>query len=130
MPISGSTAAEIFDSIRALQQRGELTQGQALPTVRELAAALGVNRNTVSMAYKRLAAAGIAITQGRLGTVIRHPPSAGEQEGFVAGSPLEVPNDLVRLSVGIENVEDLIDDLGSALAQSPAPLVGWTAADH
>jgi cystathionine gamma-synthase len=34
----------------------------------------------------------------------------------VAGSPLEVPNDLVRLSVGIENVEDLIEDLASALA--------------
>ena len=34
----------------------------------------------------------------------------------VAGSPLEVPNDLVRLSVGIENVEDLLDDLASALA--------------
>jgi cystathionine gamma-synthase len=33
-----------------------------------------------------------------------------------AGSPLEVPNDLVRLSVGIENVEDLVDDLTWALA--------------
>jgi cystathionine gamma-synthase len=34
----------------------------------------------------------------------------------VAGSPLEVPADLVRLSVGIENVEDLLADLASALA--------------
>jgi len=32
-----------------------------------------------------------------------------------AGSPLEVPGDLVRLSVGIENVDDLIADLVSAL---------------
>lgn len=112
MPISGSTAAEIFDSIRALQQGGELTQGQALPTVRELAAALGVNRNTVSMAYKRLAAAGIAITQGRLGTVIRHPPSAGEQEGFVAGSPLE------DLGSGNPNPEWL-PDLSALMAARP-----------
>lgn len=34
----------------------------------------------------------------------------------VAGSALEVPSGLVRLSVGIENIEDLIQDLDQALA--------------
>jgi cystathionine gamma-synthase len=33
----------------------------------------------------------------------------------VAGSALEVPGDLVRLSVGIENVQDLLEDLQQAL---------------
>jgi len=33
----------------------------------------------------------------------------------VAGSPLEVPPNLVRLSVGIENADDLIEDLRTAL---------------
>lgn len=33
----------------------------------------------------------------------------------VAGSPLEVPADLVRLSVGIEHPEDLVEDLANAL---------------
>ncbi len=33
----------------------------------------------------------------------------------VAGTTLEVPSDLVRLSVGIEHVDDLIDDLDQAL---------------
>jgi cystathionine gamma-synthase len=33
----------------------------------------------------------------------------------VAGSPLEVPDTLVRLSVGIEHPEDLIADLDRAL---------------
>ncbi len=33
----------------------------------------------------------------------------------VAGSLLEVPAGLVRLSVGIEDVDDLIDDLQTAL---------------
>jgi cystathionine gamma-synthase len=32
-----------------------------------------------------------------------------------AGSPLEVPADLVRLSVGIETIEDLLADLDQAL---------------
>ncbi|MDH4111113.1 MAG: cystathionine gamma-synthase [Actinomycetota bacterium] len=34
----------------------------------------------------------------------------------VAGSPLEVPDDLVRLSVGIEHPDDLIEDLDRALS--------------
>jgi cystathionine gamma-synthase len=33
----------------------------------------------------------------------------------VAGSVLEVPGDLVRLSVGIEDVDDLVADLDRAL---------------
>jgi cystathionine gamma-synthase len=33
----------------------------------------------------------------------------------VAGSPLAVPSELVRLSVGIEHVDDLIADLSRAL---------------
>jgi len=36
----------------------------------------------------------------------------------VAGSPLQVPDDLVRLSVGIESATDLIADLRSALDSS------------
>jgi cystathionine gamma-synthase len=33
----------------------------------------------------------------------------------VAGSPLAVPDDLIRLSVGLESVDDLIADLDRAL---------------
>ena len=33
----------------------------------------------------------------------------------VAGTELEVPADLIRLSVGIEDAQDLIDDLDKAL---------------
>jgi cystathionine gamma-synthase len=33
----------------------------------------------------------------------------------VAGTRLEVPGDLIRLSVGIEDIEDLITDLDRAL---------------
>jgi cystathionine gamma-synthase len=33
----------------------------------------------------------------------------------VAGTELEVPSDLIRLSVGIETVDDLLADLDQAL---------------
>jgi cystathionine gamma-synthase len=32
-----------------------------------------------------------------------------------AGSPLAVPDGLIRLSVGIENADDLVEDLRQAL---------------
>ncbi|MGF6120073.1 DNA-binding transcriptional MocR family regulator [Janthinobacterium lividum] len=112
MKIAGKTAAELFDSIRALTQAGELAPGQELPTVRELAATLGVNRNTVSLAYKRLATAGIAVTQGRLGTAIRAKRDPGEQEGLLPGSPL------ADLGGGNPNLAWL-PDVGAALARKP-----------
>jgi cystathionine gamma-synthase len=51
---------------------------------------------------------------GGVESLIEHPGRM--THASVAGSPLEVPNDLVRLSVGIENVEDLLADLAQALA--------------
>ena len=110
--MTGKTAAQLFDSIRGLTQAGELLPGQALPTVRDLAATLGVNRNTVSLAYKRLVTAGIAVTQGRLGTAIRAQRDPGEQEGLLPGSPL------ADLGGGNPNLAWL-PDAGAALARKP-----------
>jgi cystathionine gamma-synthase len=51
---------------------------------------------------------------GGVESLIEHP--ARMTHASVAGSPLEVPGDLIRLSVGIENIEDLLADLTAALA--------------
>jgi cystathionine gamma-synthase len=51
---------------------------------------------------------------GGVESLIEHPGRMTHVS--VAGSPLEVPGDLVRLSVGIENVNDLLADLAHALA--------------
>jgi len=50
---------------------------------------------------------------GGVESLIEHP--ARMTHASVAGSPLEVPADLVRLSVGIESCDDLIEDLRTAL---------------
>jgi cystathionine gamma-synthase len=51
---------------------------------------------------------------GGVESLIEHPGRM--THASVAGSPLEVPAELVRLSVGIEDVADLIADLTAALA--------------
>nr|MCU0264922.1 PLP-dependent transferase [Actinomycetes bacterium] len=52
---------------------------------------------------------------GGVESLIEHP--ARMTHASVAGSPLEVPGDLVRLSVGIESVDDLLGDLSRALGE-------------
>ena len=54
---------------------------------------------------------------GGVESLIEHPGRM--THASVAGSQLEVPDDLVRLSVGIESIEDLLADLEQALAVSP-----------
>ena len=49
---------------------GELAPGDALPTVRQLAADLGINLNTVARAYRQLEAAGLVSTRRGRGTVV------------------------------------------------------------
>lgn len=111
MKVTGSTVAEIVDSVRLQVLSGALQPGDALPPVRDLAAQLGVNRNTVASAYKRLAGAGIALTQGRLGTAICGPVALSEQEGSSPGSPL---HDMASGNPNprwLPNARDLLNEL-------------------
>jgi cystathionine gamma-synthase len=55
----------------------------------------------------------LAESLGGVESLIEHPGQMTHLSA--AGSPLEVPADLVRLSVGIETVDDLVADLEQAL---------------
>jgi cystathionine gamma-synthase len=56
----------------------------------------------------------LAESLGGVESLIEHPSAM--THASTAGSQLEVPDDLVRLSVGIEDVADLLADLEQALA--------------
>ena len=56
----------------------------------------------------------LAESLGAVESLIEHPGAM--THASVAGSPLEVPSNLVRLSVGIEHSADLVADLDQALA--------------
>jgi cystathionine gamma-synthase len=55
----------------------------------------------------------LAESLGGVESLIEHPGRM--THASAAGSPLEVPADLVRLSVGLEHVDDLLADLEQAL---------------
>jgi cystathionine gamma-synthase len=55
----------------------------------------------------------LAESLGAVESLIEHPGQM--THASVAGSPLEVPDNLLRLSVGIESAADLVADLEQAL---------------
>ncbi|WP_344928603.1 aminotransferase class I/II-fold pyridoxal phosphate-dependent enzyme [Saccharopolyspora gregorii] len=118
-PVRGTTAAEIADSVRGLIATGALVAGSALPPIRELAAALGVNRNTAAAAYAQLAAAGIVETRRRGGTVVRGLPAVDGEGRGAAG-------ELVNLADGNPDPA-LLPDLRTAFGAGRPPVLYGSA---
>jgi DNA-binding transcriptional regulator YhcF (GntR family) len=65
-PLFDQLRTQIIDGIRD----GRLAAGARLPTVRELAARLGVAVNTVARTYRELETSGMVETRRRLGTFV------------------------------------------------------------
>lgn len=78
--IEGRRATEIASSVERGVGTGELKPGQLLPPMRELAAGLGVNPNTVAAAYRILRERGVIETAGRRGSRVRPRPATTGRE--------------------------------------------------
>lgn len=66
----------IAAAVSRLVRNGDLRPGDRLPTVRRLAADLGVSPATVSGAWQALAAVGLVASRGRAGTVVLPEPAS------------------------------------------------------
>lgn len=86
----------IAAEISRLVADGTLAPGERLPTVRVLAATLGVSAGTVSAAWKALAAAGVIHSRGRAGSFVRDgraewlSPRVHDLVGSIAGAGLDL----------------------------------------
>ncbi len=79
----GPVYRRIADAIREQIASGELGAGARLPPIRSLAGDLGVNRDTVALAYESLADEGLVESVVGRGTFVRGTPAA-------AGEPVAV----------------------------------------
>lgn len=74
LAINASSTVPPYEQVRTglldLIHRNRLPVGTRMPTVRGLAASLGVSANTVARAYKELEQAGVVTARPRLGTVV------------------------------------------------------------
>jgi len=74
--------SQIVDQVKQLVAQRALQPGEQLPTVRQLAADLRVNFNTVARAYRMLDEAGVISTQQGRGTYVLEPASAAAIHGL------------------------------------------------
>lgn len=61
---------QIVDEIKALIAAGELPEGSPLPPVRQVAADLGVNLNTIAHAYRQLQHQGLVKIRHGAGAIV------------------------------------------------------------
>ena len=76
---------QIMDEVRRGRVLGMLQPGEALPSVRQLAAELGVNPNTVKQAYHELEREGVVETRRGQGTYLSEARSNGDERGRLLG---------------------------------------------
>lgn len=67
---------QLGERIRLLIREGYLRPGDPMPTVRELAVALGINANTVARVYRELQTAGVLRLERGVGTSVADTPPA------------------------------------------------------
>ena len=73
---------QIRSQIATMATTGVLREGTRLPSIRQLAADLGLAGGTVARAYRELEQAGVILTRGRHGTYVgaARPPAAADGE--------------------------------------------------
>jgi DNA-binding transcriptional regulator YhcF (GntR family) len=108
-PASPSSPAEqLVAQIAASIDGGELAPGERLPTIRSLAADLGLAPGTVAKAYAELERAGWLHGQGRRGTVVaERRPSADEQR--VAQAAEALADVIARSRLGVADAHRALD---------------------
>ncbi|TLQ47150.1 aminotransferase class I/II-fold pyridoxal phosphate-dependent enzyme [Streptomyces marianii] len=85
--IEGRGASDIAASVERGVGSGDLRPGQPLPPMRELAASLGVNPNTVAAAYRTLRDRGVIETAGRKGSRVRERPASTARGSLAIDAP-------------------------------------------
>ncbi|MEV4901325.1 GntR family transcriptional regulator [Citricoccus sp. NPDC055426] len=84
LTVKSTSTVPPYEQVRTglldLIHRSRLPVGSKLPTVRALAAALGVSANTVARAYKELEQAAVVTARPRLGTVVAQGADSAESQ--------------------------------------------------
>lgn len=74
---------QLKQHFQSLITRGDWLAGSALPSTREIAQQLGINRKTVARVYDELQALGLIYTQPKRGTFVAHIPHTNLTESTV-----------------------------------------------
>ena len=86
---------QVVDEIKAIIAAGELPEGAALPPVRQVAADLGVNLNTIAFAYRNLQKEGLIRVKHGSGAVVLSRVIAKRDQERLQAKLMPVLTDMV-----------------------------------
>lgn len=115
-PPSEQLVAQIAASIQA----GELDVGERLPTIRGLAADLGLAPGTVAKAYGELERDGWIRTQGRRGTTVADRDSTAEDRRLAAAAD-KLADLATSAGLGVTDAHRALDLAIARLGRRPDP---------
>ncbi len=107
---------QIVDEIKAIIAAGELAEGSSLPPVRQVAADLGVNLNTVAFAYRRLQKEGLIRVRHGSGAVVVGRLKAQGSEERLRARLMPVLTDMVLSGLTKAEVMALVNEGLNALS--------------
>lgn len=105
---------QVVDRIKQMVVSGQLQPGQQIPTIRQLAADLRVNYNTVGRAYLILDQEGVISTQQGRGTFIASRLDEGQVQKLRMGKLHSMFGQAIReayvLGYSREEIEQIVDE--------------------
>ena len=122
LTIDADSATAPFEQVRtqiaAAVAAGHLSAGTKLPTVRQLAADLGLAANTVARAYRELEADAVIATHGRRGTFVRsevvdEPTTHGSVADTARAAAADYVHTLRRLGLSSQEALRLVENTWS-----------------
>lgn len=116
---------QLVERVKHLVASGSLQPGDQLPTVRQLAAELRVNFNTVARAYRLLDEAGVISTQQGRGTYVLEVPPPEDairlRRKTLDGLSRNFLQEAYRMGFEADEVRATLDDLISRWLMSGEP---------
>lgn len=100
---------QVRDALRQLILSGAIGPGERLPSVRELAASLAINPNTIQRAYRELEHLGLIYTQpGRGAFAVQDNTAAQRRQEELLAQLEELVRELKTLSTAAGEIENRI----------------------
>jgi GntR family transcriptional regulator len=99
---------QVADGIKALIAHGKLPEGTALPPLRQLAADLGVNLNTIATAYRTLQDAGLIVVKHGSGAIVASQTSAERSEDELVRPLRAALTDLILAGLPTEKIARIV----------------------
>ena len=109
---------QLIDQVLVAIAAGQLSAGNQLPTVRQLAVELSINPNTVVRAYKELEIRGMLTTQQGTGTFITTKKVKSDEAQRQKRLSQMVGEFVARVSAEGYTVNDILERLGELSTDS------------